>query len=284
MSCIPIQSHSTRLLHVCLKVLHKEHFSLASKKANVDLILAVDSELWSSENICKHLKTSEHILNTSENLYGISVINWGHPGNIWKHLWNIWKHLTSSWEKMSAQGVVMHCTEVWLSIKVTTQLKTLENSWEHRKTSKTIWYHPENNWGPTIDKLVQFGEDFNSRTEKWWWGLNRLCQTRPVPRSPEGNKKINGEFHVDSFCQRTTIYQRLIHSVLHFNSKTSPKKRWRWNLNQSNHFFWLIVSTTKSKDDICHDLGPKTWLGSFWILSSPAHPICHKCKWGKRQK
>ena len=55
----------------------------------------------------------------------------------------------------------------WLSIKVTTQLKTSEDSWEHWKTSKIIWYHPENNWGPVIDTLVQFEEDFNSRTEKW---------------------------------------------------------------------------------------------------------------------
>ena len=53
-----------------------------------------------------------------------------------------------------------------LCIKVTTQLKTSENSWEHRKTSKIIWYHPENNWGLLIDNLVQFEEDFNSRTKK----------------------------------------------------------------------------------------------------------------------
>ena len=66
---------------------------------------------------------------------------------------------------MCAQGVVMHCTGSD-SIKVTTQLKTSENSWEHRKTSKIIWYHPDNNWGPIIDNLVQFEEDFNSRTEK----------------------------------------------------------------------------------------------------------------------
>ena len=38
---------------------------------------------------------------------------------------------------------------------------------EHLKTSKNIWYHPENNWGPIIDNLVQFEEDFNSQTEKW---------------------------------------------------------------------------------------------------------------------
>ena len=40
-----------------------------------------------------------------------------------------------------------------LSIKVTTQLKTWVNSWEHRKTSKIIWYRPENNWGFIIDNL-----------------------------------------------------------------------------------------------------------------------------------
>ena len=66
---------------------------------------------------------------------------------------------------MCAQGVVMHCTGSD-SIKVSTQLKTSENSWEHRKTPKIIWYHPENNWGPLIDNLVQFEEDFNSGTKK----------------------------------------------------------------------------------------------------------------------
>ena len=66
---------------------------------------------------------------------------------------------------MCAQGVVMHCTGSD-SIKVTTQLKTSENSWEHRKTPKIIWYHPENNWGPIIYNLVQFEENFNSRTKK----------------------------------------------------------------------------------------------------------------------
>ena len=63
---------------------------------------------------------------------------------------------------MCAQGVVMHCTGSDF-IKVTTQMKTSENNWEHRKTSKIIWYHPKNNWGPIIDDLVQFEEDFNSR-------------------------------------------------------------------------------------------------------------------------
>ena len=55
-------------------------------------------------------------------------------------------------------------------------------------TSKIIWYHPKNNWGPIIDDLVQFEEDFNSRTEMWSGG-DRLSQTRPIPRSPDGDKK-----------------------------------------------------------------------------------------------
>ena len=82
------------------------------------------------------------------------MINWGHPE-----------------KKCPHRG--------WLSIKVTTQLKTSENSWEHWKTS-IIWYHPESNWGPVIDTLVQFEEDFNSRTEKWsgpvQWGYLRPDQ------------------------------------------------------------------------------------------------------------
>ena len=76
-------------------------------------------------------------------------------------------------------------------------LKTSENSWEHWKTSKIIWYHPENNWGPIIDNLVQFEEDFNSRT-KMLQGLDRLWQTSPIPRSPDGDK--NNPFS-DHCCQ-----------------------------------------------------------------------------------
>ena len=40
-----------------------------------------------------------------------------------------------------------------------------------------------------MDKLVQFEEDFNSRSEMWWgwWGY-RLSQTRPIPGSPDGDK------------------------------------------------------------------------------------------------
>ena len=42
------------------------------------------------------------------------------------------------------------------------QLSTSENTYG---TYKNIWYHPENNWGPIIDNLVQFEEDFNTYTE-----------------------------------------------------------------------------------------------------------------------
>ena len=126
------------------------------KRTSIEYLEKIQKHLWSSENICEHLRTSEHILNTSENLYRISVINWGHPE-----------------KKCPHRG--------WLSIKVTTQLKTSENSWEHRKTSKIIWYHPENNWGPIIDNLVQFEEDFNSRTKKLRsGGVDWIGYLRPV--------------------------------------------------------------------------------------------------------
>ena len=48
--------------------------------------------------------------------------------------------------------------------------------------------------GPIIDDLVQFEEDFNSRTKKLrWGGGDRLCQTRLIPRSPDGDKNIRFE-------------------------------------------------------------------------------------------
>jgi len=67
-------------------------------------------------------------------------------------------------------------------------MKTSENNWEHRKTSKIIWHHPKNNWGPIIDDLVQFEEDFISRTKKLSGPVVRLSQTSPIPRSPDGDK------------------------------------------------------------------------------------------------
>ena len=63
-------------------------------------------------------------------------------------------------------------------------MKTSENNWEHRKTSKIIWHHPKNNWGPIIDDLVQFEEDFISRTKKLsggvGWGGVGIGYVRPV--------------------------------------------------------------------------------------------------------
>ena len=112
------------------------------KRTSIEYLENIQKDLWSSENIFEYLITSEFILNTSENFYRIFVINWGPPE-----------------KKCPHRG--------WLSIKVTTQLKTSENSWGHRKTSKIIWYHPENNWGTLIDDLVQFEEDFNSQTKMW---------------------------------------------------------------------------------------------------------------------
>ena len=43
-----------------------------------------------------------------------------------------------------------------------------------------------------MDNLVQFEEDSNSRTKKWVVrsGMDRLPQTTPIPRSPDGD--ING--------------------------------------------------------------------------------------------
>ena len=138
------------------------------------------------ENIWKQLRTSENISGTSENI-------WHHPEKkcphrgwlcikvttqlIWKYrktAENIGKHLKSSdnilqnnWGPIIDNLVQLE--EDFNSRKTSSEnsQKTSENSWEHRKTSKIIWYHPENNWGPIKDDLVQFEEDFNIRTEIW---------------------------------------------------------------------------------------------------------------------
>ena len=79
------------------------------KRTCKEYLEKIQKHLWSSENICKHLRTSEHILNTSENLYRISVINWGHPE-----------------KKMSAQGVVIH-KSYNPAENIEKQLRTLAN-------------------------------------------------------------------------------------------------------------------------------------------------------------
>ena len=56
-------------------------------------------------------------------------------------------------------------------------------------TSKNIWYHPEKNWGPIIDNLVQCDEDFNTHTEMWYRGGWVDGYLTPIPRSPDGDKK-----------------------------------------------------------------------------------------------
>ena len=40
-----------------------------------------------------------------------------------------------------------------------------------------------------MDTLVQFGEGFNSRTKKSVRSGVWLSQTRPIPRSPDGDNK-----------------------------------------------------------------------------------------------
>ena len=85
-----------------------------------------------------------------------------------------------------AEGAVIH-QSYNPTENIGKQLRTSENI---SRTSKNIWYHPENNCGPIIDNLAQFEEDFNSPTKKWRWGgpVRLLSQTSPIPRSPDGDK------------------------------------------------------------------------------------------------
>ena len=118
---------------------------------------SIEVMLRKSENSWERLKTSMEHLKTSDII--------------------LRKCLHRGWLCI-AQGVVMHKSYNQAE-NIRKQQRTSENSWLHQKTSKCkiIWYHPENNWGPTIDSLVQFEEDFNSRTKKWIrWGYIRPDQ------------------------------------------------------------------------------------------------------------
>ena len=56
-------------------------------------------------------------------------------------------------------------------------------------TLSLLWNHPDNNF---LENLVQFEEDFNSGTKKsvGLGGVGLLYQTRPIPRSTDGDKKL----------------------------------------------------------------------------------------------
>ena len=51
--------------------------------------------------------------------------------------------------------------------KISNPAENIRKQLRTSKTAKIIRYHPENNWGPIIDNLVQFEEDLNNRTKKW---------------------------------------------------------------------------------------------------------------------
>ena len=94
-------------------------------------------------------------------------------------------------------------------------MKTSENNWEHRKTSKIIWYHPENSWGPIIDNLVQFDEDFNSRTEKR--GLMGIGYVRPDQfldqLTPWRDKNMKKMMLVFKKCNRLSNRRDIQHNL-----------------------------------------------------------------------
>ena len=147
------------------------------------------------------------------------MINWGHPEKKGPH-----------------RG--------WLSIKVTIQLKTSKNSWEHWKTSKIIWYHPENNWGPIIDSLVQLEEDFNSRkksSENSRKTSENSWEHRKTPKIIWYHPKNNWGPIIDNLVQFEED----------FNSRTE-KLRWsggvRWGYLRPVQFLDHLTVIKRQKD------------------------------------
>ena len=103
----------------------------------------------------------------------------------------IWSDLISNWSILilphfiegapqnvrTGGGYALHRERFYKSYN---PAENIGHSWEHRKTPKIIWYHPENNWGPTIDNLVQLEEDFNSRktsSENSWKTVGKHWKT-----------------------------------------------------------------------------------------------------------
>ena len=80
-----------------------------------------------------------------------------------------------------------------------------------------------------MDNLVQFEEDFNSRTKKLRggvrWGLDRLCQTSPIPRSPDGDK--NHALHTGSIemLDLVSCINPIIYGVYYFSERNFRPRR-----------------------------------------------------------
>ena len=160
---------------------------------------------------------------------------------------------------MSAHGEVIH--------KI---YNPTENSREHRKTSKIIWYHPENNWGPIIDNLVQFEEDFNSRTKKLRsGGGDRLSQTRPLPRSPNGDDNMIN--HFKTFKHITPPSTQISGSKFQKLSRIPLKNCGVWKNHcvwlKYHDFLWCMAQTPLkswccSQISFCGELGFGIWLSN----------------------
>ena len=73
----------------------------------------------------------------------------------------------------------------WLSYK---SYNPAENIRKQLRTSKNTFGTSDIILRTT---LVQFEQDFNTRTKMWdWWMEWRGSQTRPIPRSPDGDKNV----------------------------------------------------------------------------------------------
>ena len=103
-------------------------------------------------SILNFIWTSEHILNTSWS--GCSFSTFISESDTQTFLLSIFDP-TGSFSR-----TLEHIWECHQNI-----CNQLRASWEHLKTSKNIWHHPENNWEPIIDSLVLFEQDFNTRTQ-----------------------------------------------------------------------------------------------------------------------
>ena len=211
---------------------------------------------------------------------------------------NNWEHLSTSWTNLRIS------IEYFWSIEGI--LRTSENSWEHRKTSKIIWYHPKNNWRPIIDNLVQLEEDFNSRTEMWsgvgWgylrsdqflnhltviitaiWIWNRSFICSLLQNNIVGDRSVHNKFiiHSDSLRLKKGFYEKLEPQGIlqgHHGHNTTGLEQNSVHLLIGNEE--LHICCTKIEKDSTPqfsssppDLPGTNHLHLRWT-SSPPHPSC----------
>ena len=138
-----------------------------------------------------------------------------------------------------------------------------------------MWYHPENNWGPIIDNLVKFEEDFNSLTKKLvgWGGVDGYL--RPDQFLDHLTVIIRTRVNCAKMCKCKSVNDQLVSgkSGLVWYGKIA-RTFWFLNIYYISYSVWwvlwwrylcLYIAKSKRTAVFSQENAPK---GSHWLRRS----------------